>query len=217
MVSGPVARGLATTAAAAVSSAARGCRSSLLSRSAAASKLPISIPIPILRNNTYVSSSSSLLPQRPFSPFTTSHFFSTTSAPHQHRYQTLEEKETPSSSVNVNTTPDGEPLPYYSPYRPKRQWPPDMSKLSPKHQFRLERKYRRRAALKYARPKWSKGTKLVQWGAIGFVLLYAVLFMEWDTDGNPFEEIRKEIFSGVNSIFSSPQPPIPTPAKTGSR
>ena len=42
-----------------------------------------------------------------------------------------------------------------------------MSKLSPKHQFRLERKYRRRAALKYARPKWTKATKLVQWGSIG--------------------------------------------------
>lgn len=56
---------------------------------------------------------------------------------------------------------------YYSPHQPKRQWPPDMSKLSPKHQFRLERKYRRRAALKYARPKWVKATKLVQWGIIG--------------------------------------------------
>ncbi|KAL2005760.1 hypothetical protein VTN00DRAFT_10253 [Thermoascus crustaceus] len=208
MVSGPVAWGLATTAAAAALSAARGCQSSLLSRSAATSKLPI----PILRKSTPLPSSTlSSLSQRPFtpSPFpaTTSHFFSTSAT--QQRYQTLEERETPS----INTTPDGESLPYYSPYKPKRQWPPDMSKLSPKHQFRLERKYRRRAALKYARPKWSKGTKLVQWGVIGFVLLYAVLFMEWDTNDNPFEEIRKELFSGVNSMFSSPQPPIPSPGK----
>lgn len=57
-------------------------------------------------------------------------------------------------------------LTYHNPYKPKRQWPPDMTKLSPKHQFRLERKYRRRAALKFARPKWTKGTKLVQWGTI---------------------------------------------------
>lgn len=42
-----------------------------------------------------------------------------------------------------------------------------MSKLSPKHQFRLERKYRRRAALKYARPKFIKTVTLVQWGVIG--------------------------------------------------
>ncbi|GAD94452.1 hypothetical protein NFIA_104920 [Paecilomyces variotii No. 5] len=102
---------------------------------------------------------------------------------------------------------------YYSPYQPKRSWPPDMSKLSKKHQFRLERKYRRRAALKYARPRWTKATKLVQWGIIGWqdgiVLIYAVLFMDWDPKDNPVEEVRKEFFSGVNSIFSSPQPPSP--------
>ena len=55
----------------------------------------------------------------------------------------------------------------YSAYKPKRQWPPDMSKLSPKHQFRLERKYRRRAALKYARPKFIKTVTLAQWVVIG--------------------------------------------------
>lgn len=56
---------------------------------------------------------------------------------------------------------------YYSAYKPKRQWPPDMSKLSSKHQFRLERKYRRRAALKYARPKFIKAVTLAQWAIIG--------------------------------------------------
>ncbi|KAL1988768.1 hypothetical protein VTN96DRAFT_7652 [Rasamsonia emersonii] len=99
---------------------------------------------------------------------------------------------------------------YYSPYKPKRQWPPDMSKLSPKHQFRLERKYRRRAALKYARPKWVKATKLVQWGIIGFVLIYAVLFMDWETEDHPFEEFRKEFFATVNSLFSPAPPPATT-------
>lgn len=84
-----------------------------------------------------------------------------------------------SSSSQQSNKPDYSSLPetaeeaaekqhvYYSPYKPKRQWPPDMSKLSHKHQFRLERKFRRRAALKYARPKWVKATKLVQWGLIG--------------------------------------------------
>ncbi|PWY87636.1 hypothetical protein BO70DRAFT_427551 [Aspergillus heteromorphus CBS 117.55] len=98
---------------------------------------------------------------------------------------------------------------YYSPYKPKRQWPPDMTKLSPKHQFRLERKYRRRAALKYARPKWVKATKLVQWGVIGFVLVYAMLFMEWDERGSPFDEIRRTFFAGVKGAFSTPPPPGP--------
>ncbi|KAB8239376.1 uncharacterized protein BDW43DRAFT_2890 [Aspergillus alliaceus] len=105
--------------------------------------------------------------------------------------------------------PNGEPMPYYSPYKPKRQWPPDMSKLSPKHQFRLERKYRRRAALKFARPKWVRATKLVQWGVIGFVLVYAVLFMEWDDRGSPFDEFRRAFFAGVKGAFSAPPPPGP--------
>ncbi|KAL4921669.1 hypothetical protein BDW62DRAFT_174203 [Aspergillus aurantiobrunneus] len=98
---------------------------------------------------------------------------------------------------------------YYSPYQPKRQWPPDMSKLSPKHQFRLERKYRRRAALKYARPKWNKATTLVQWGAIGFVLLYALLFMEWDEKGGGslIEDLRAYIFGAFKGAFSAPPPP----------
>ncbi|KAE8373069.1 hypothetical protein BDV26DRAFT_272878 [Aspergillus bertholletiae] len=105
--------------------------------------------------------------------------------------------------------PNGEPIPYYSPYKPKRQWPPDMSKLSPKHQFRLERKYRRRAALKFARPKWTKATKLVQWGVIGFVIVYAALFMEWDERGSPFDELRRVFFTGVKGAFSTPPPPGP--------
>lgn len=57
-----------------------------------------------------------------------------------------------------------------------------MSKLSPKHQFRLERKYRRRAALKYARPKFMKAVTLAQWVVIGceflFVLLRLRVYME---------------------------------------
>ncbi|KAH8697646.1 hypothetical protein BGW36DRAFT_171733 [Talaromyces proteolyticus] len=98
---------------------------------------------------------------------------------------------------------------YYSPHQPKRQWPPNMSKLSPKHQLRLERKYRRRAALKYARPRWVKATKLIQWGVIIFVVIYSVLFMKWDKEGeeHPFENFRKEFFGMFNSIISTPKPP----------
>ncbi|CAI7569828.1 unnamed protein product [Penicillium glandicola] len=98
---------------------------------------------------------------------------------------------------------------YYSPYQPKRQWPPDMSKLSPKHQFRLERKYRRRAALKYARPKFMKAVTLGQWVVIGFVIVYSVLFMEWETDDTMFHGIRESFFGGLRAIFSSAPPPGP--------
>ena len=54
-----------------------------------------------------------------------------------------------------------------NPFKAKRAWPPDFSKLPDRQQFRLERKYRRRTKLKYARPNWMKATKLAQWGAIG--------------------------------------------------
>jgi len=55
---------------------------------------------------------------------------------------------------------------YSNPYRAKRLWPPDFSKLTPKHQFRLERRYKRRVKLKWARPRWTKAVKLAQLGSI---------------------------------------------------
>ncbi|KAF7592450.1 hypothetical protein BBP40_000231 [Aspergillus hancockii] len=121
----------------------------------------------------------------------------------------LSSKNTTAQNDHPFEYPNGEPMPNYSPYKPKRQWPPDMTKLSPKHQFRLERKYRRRAALKFARPKWVKMTKLVQWGVIGFVLVYALLFMEWDDKGSPFDEFRRAFFASVKGAFSTPPPPGP--------
>jgi len=51
-------------------------------------------------------------------------------------------------------------------YKAKRTWPPTFSDLSPKHQFQLEKRYRRRTVLKYARPTWMKWTKIAQWSAI---------------------------------------------------
>jgi hypothetical protein len=65
-----------------------------------------------------------------------------------------------------------------NPYVAKKPWPPDFTQLSPKHQFRLERRYRRRTKLKWARPNWHKGIKLAQWGSIIFVVVYGVLFLE---------------------------------------
>jgi len=76
-----------------------------------------------------------------------------------------------------------------NPYVCKRTWPPEFTKLSQKHQFKLERRYRRRAKLAYARPNWHKMVKLAQWGSILFVSVYGILFMEL-TDGNtPFSGV----------------------------
>lgn len=98
----------------------------------------------------------------------------------------------PASNLNIP------PFPYkitQNPYPAKRVWPPDFQKLSHMHQFRLERRYRRRAKLKWARPTWSKATKLVQWGSILFVTVYVVLYMDvTDDEGrrrpHVFERVR---------------------------
>ncbi|KAJ5168391.1 uncharacterized protein N7482_003985 [Penicillium canariense] len=130
--------------------------------------------------------------------------FTSTALQYSSPFRLSSDKHESSHSPNPNDE-------YYSPYKPKRQWPPDMSKLSPKHQFRLERKYRRRAALKYARPKFIKAVTLAQWMIIGFVVIYAVLFMQWDTKDTPFDGIRESVFAGVKAVFSSP--PSPGPVK----
>ncbi|KAF2862507.1 hypothetical protein K470DRAFT_275234 [Piedraia hortae CBS 480.64] len=82
---------------------------------------------------------------------------------------------------------------FSNPYNCKRSWPPDFEKLSQKHQFRLERRYRRRTKLKWARPTWVKALKLTQWGSVLFVLVYGVLYMDMDTKGEPtpFDGIRR--------------------------
>lgn len=64
------------------------------------------------------------------------------------------------------TAQQGIPYVLTNTYKAKRLWPPDFSKLPPKHQFRLERRYKRRAKLKWARPKWTKAVKLMQLGSI---------------------------------------------------
>ncbi|KAJ5156647.1 hypothetical protein N7492_009450 [Penicillium capsulatum] len=146
------------------------------------------------------TSSLPLHTTRPFSS-TPRGLFANSAVPNSTPFRLSSDKPQPSLSTDAD---------YYSAYQPKRQWPPDMSKLSPKHQFRLERKYRRRAALKYARPKFIKAVTLAQWIVIGFVAVYAVLFMNWDTRDTPFDGIREKFFSGVSAVFSSPPPPGPT-------
>ena len=71
--------------------------------------------------------------------------------------------------------------PINNPYRAQKQWPPDFTKINAKHQFRLERRYRRRAKLKYARPTWMKFTRLLQLGGCSCMshALLALLFQEF--------------------------------------
>ncbi|KAK6581969.1 hypothetical protein PZA11_005666 [Diplocarpon coronariae] len=86
-----------------------------------------------------------------------------------------------------------------NPYKATRLWPPDFSKIDRKHQFRLERKYKRRAKLKWARPGWTKAVKIAQMSSI----LYSVLVFWLDgfdmDEGSSEEETR----SGYSVIYGS--------------
>ncbi|KAF2190872.1 hypothetical protein K469DRAFT_624332 [Zopfia rhizophila CBS 207.26] len=98
-------------------------------------------------------------------------------------------------------------------YKAKKQWPPDLRELSQKQQFKYERKYKRRAALKWARPTWMKWTKIAQEASIFSVTVYALLFMDWSDDPQnvrkeePFLWVRESFRRVTGSIFThSPRP-----------
>ncbi|KAH8146447.1 uncharacterized protein LAJ45_09393 [Morchella importuna] len=94
-------------------------------------------------------------------------------------------------------------------YKPKRPWPPDFSLLTPKHQFSLERRYRRRAKLKWARPKLQKFVKSMQLGSSVLVIWYAVFWADWGNT-HPFGPLR-EWASDLKSSFWSIATPPPRP------
>ncbi|MCJ1311661.1 hypothetical protein MMC25_005334 [Agyrium rufum] len=69
----------------------------------------------------------------------------------------------PPPTINPPTTYAG---PRKRIFKAQKPWPPDFSKLDPKYQFRLERRYKRRSQQAWARPKWNRGVKVVQWCTI---------------------------------------------------
>lgn len=69
-----------------------------------------------------------------------------------------------------------------NPYTSRKTWPPDFSKLPERDRFRYEKTFRRRSKLKWARPRWMKATKIVQWGLIWATVGYWVFFLEVPTD-----------------------------------
>ncbi|KAI0413994.1 hypothetical protein F5X98DRAFT_378269 [Xylaria grammica] len=95
------------------------------------------------------------------------------------------------------------PLPGISaslPYKPKKVWPPDFSKLSEKEQFRFERRYKRRVKLAAARPRWDRYVGLAQLASVTFVIVYAVLFMDWNTENQPFEPVRSRFWGAIGAL-----------------
>ncbi|KAI0182092.1 hypothetical protein GGR52DRAFT_527393 [Hypoxylon sp. FL1284] len=111
------------------------------------------------------------------------------------------ERHAPTIFRNATATPP--PEAYVNPYKPKKVWPPDFSKLSEKEQFRFERRYKRRLILATARPRWDKVVRLAQLFSVTSVLIYSTLFMEWPTEKQPFQGIRDKFWGMFGA--SSPQ------------
>ncbi|KAI5920389.1 hypothetical protein F4810DRAFT_436392 [Camillea tinctor] len=78
-------------------------------------------------------------------------------------------------------------------YPPKKVWPPDFSRLSPKDQFRLERKYKRRLRVATARPRWDRLMRMAQLVGVTSVGVYCLFFMNWDTDGKTGEGVQNRL------------------------
>jgi hypothetical protein len=97
-----------------------------------------------------------------------------------------------------------------NPYRAQRQWPPDFTTMDPKHQFRLERRYRRRSARAYDRPRWTKGVKIAQRASILFVLGYGALAMDWGDMKTPFDGFRDWLRDSAKGVWQGGKTQLPS-------
>lgn len=102
-----------------------------------------------------------------------------------------------------------EPAPFRvnnNPYRARTKWPPDFRNLDTKQQFHFEKTFRRRTALKWARPRWNKIVKLVQHTLITFTIIYFVFILEPDHGmGTPFDGFRVWFFDKLGQFGQLPE------------
>ncbi|KAH0829560.1 hypothetical protein AYO21_12086 [Fonsecaea monophora] len=93
-----------------------------------------------------------------------------------------------------------------NPYRARKKWPPDFRNLDPKQQFHFEKTYRRRAALKWARPRWNKAIKLLQQTLITATIIYFVFICEPSHgQGTPFDGFRIWFFDKLGNLGQLPE------------
>ncbi|CAK7203259.1 hypothetical protein SEUCBS139899_005990 [Sporothrix eucalyptigena] len=93
-------------------------------------------------------------------------------------------------------------------YKNKKVWPPDFTRMSPQEQLRLEKRFKRRMALASARPRWVKFIKLVQLFTITFVVIYCVLFMEWEYGPQPFDGVREWFWNALGQQNNALRKPV---------
>ncbi|KAJ4415733.1 hypothetical protein N0V82_007162 [Gnomoniopsis sp. IMI 355080] len=95
-------------------------------------------------------------------------------------------------------------------YPRKKVWPPDFKRLSPEERLGFEKRYKRRMALATASPRWVKFTKMAQLFSIVSVIVYSVLFMEWDGEHQPFQDIRKQFWNALGADYQPAARPVKT-------
>src|ERR1700760_1977963 len=83
----------------------------------------------------------------------------------------------------------------------RSSWPPQFDDLSGKEKFKLERKFRRRMKLKWARPSWNKGLILFQWASITCVIGYAALYMDWGGSQSQTQENLPEVIKTIRQWY----------------
>ncbi|GKT44681.1 uncharacterized protein ColSpa_04862 [Colletotrichum spaethianum] len=123
---------------------------------------------------------------------------------------------------------------FNNPYRTKKVWPPNFTNLPPQSQLRFEKKYKRRLALVYARPRWNKAVKLAQLATVLGFLGWTFFFSELEFFGKqyrPSEEITnsahfynqiRKRFRGLFGVIDADKryerrrdaPEAPAPAET---
>jgi hypothetical protein len=88
-------------------------------------------------------------------------------------------------------------------------WPPNFDDLGAKERFSLEKRFRRRSKLKWARPVWNRNLLLLQWASILGVVWYGAFYMDWttfrDKDDSPefIKRMRKWYFGLGEGIWGA--------------
>lgn len=73
------------------------------------------------------------------------------------------EAEVTTDASKISTAPVAKAT---NPYQARKVWPPNFSELSPQHQLRLEKKYKRRLILAHSAPRWQKAVKYAQFASL---------------------------------------------------
>ncbi|KAK8094220.1 hypothetical protein PG997_000905 [Apiospora hydei] len=83
----------------------------------------------------------------------------------------------------------------YGRFKPKKVWPPDFSKLSEKGAVPLRAEVQTTGQARDNAPEMGQ---IREAGAA--VQCYGILFMEWNTEQQPFQEIRGKFWGAVDAF-----------------